>query len=316
METELNSLMTNIHVDDAQLNVYSSKISDLLLRASIEIESITKEIFKNQFGTLKKNFKFDFDGLDVLNPIYFLEVKEVIVSSVNCFQTNRTILPFAKNTKNTITQKDTYGWNNAYQNLKHDRANSFTFGSLKYLFDALAALFLLNIYFKDEIQYMGKQIEATKSFKESQGSTIFSIKLDNNWGFDDYSRFARYPKANPSCTFIPIPELNSYNSKAPTMREFNNIRKRSVLERLTKLVQDDPKMFEGKSPEEADILFKKNSFHADDFKAAGEYLAKQNRLNPGSAFNVDYEAHIIRSTPPEPIPEPDLFEFLVPHQST
>jgi len=45
LEDEFGKLMFSIHIDDNQMNVYSSKISDLILRASTEIESISKELY-------------------------------------------------------------------------------------------------------------------------------------------------------------------------------------------------------------------------------------------------------------------------------
>ena len=45
LERELLSLTYSIHVDDAQLKVYSSQISDLIIRSAIEIESISKELY-------------------------------------------------------------------------------------------------------------------------------------------------------------------------------------------------------------------------------------------------------------------------------
>ena len=51
LEAELVHLSYNIHIDDNQLDVYSVKISDLILRASAEIESISKELYINNGGT-------------------------------------------------------------------------------------------------------------------------------------------------------------------------------------------------------------------------------------------------------------------------
>jgi hypothetical protein len=176
LESEFNSLMFDIHVDDHQLNVYSMRISDLIIRSTIEIESLAKDLYKREGGTKSAFLKFDEDCLKYLDGIYGLSDKVVVISSVNCFTTNRTLTPFAKKEDRTGTSRKTFSWNNSYQNLKHDRAKSLPFGTLKYLFDAMAALFLLNIYFKNETFYLDKDGTGT-SFPYSQGSDIFSIKL-------------------------------------------------------------------------------------------------------------------------------------------
>jgi len=81
LENEFNNLMFNIHIDDDQLNVYSSKISDLILRAATEIESLAKELYKLNGGTKTDRIKYDEDAIKHLNQIWSLEKKVVIISS-------------------------------------------------------------------------------------------------------------------------------------------------------------------------------------------------------------------------------------------
>jgi hypothetical protein len=64
IESEFNNLMFNIHIDDNQLNVYSSKITDLILRSSAEIESLSKELYKLNGGTKSiEKIKYDDDAI-------------------------------------------------------------------------------------------------------------------------------------------------------------------------------------------------------------------------------------------------------------
>ena len=51
LERELLALAEIIHIDDKQLDVYSMKIADLLIRTSVEIESISKELYFREGGT-------------------------------------------------------------------------------------------------------------------------------------------------------------------------------------------------------------------------------------------------------------------------
>lgn len=50
LERELLSLAEIIHIDDSQLDVYSMKIADLLIRTTVEIESICilEKVVQNQ----------------------------------------------------------------------------------------------------------------------------------------------------------------------------------------------------------------------------------------------------------------------------
>ncbi|WP_163218430.1 hypothetical protein [Bacteroides sp. 224] len=183
LESEIVVLSYNIHIDDKQLDVYSTKISDLILRASAEIESISKELYKSNGGSKTTKIKYDDDAIAHLDSLWKLEQKVVIISSSNCFQTNRILQPFVKNETSTFHGKQTFSWNNSYQNLKHDRGNSLPFGSVKYLFDIMSALYVLNIYYKDESFELENDGKAT-SFPINLGSDLFSIKLHKHGGYD------------------------------------------------------------------------------------------------------------------------------------
>lgn len=177
IEREINALMFNIHMDDSQLNVYSSKIIDLILRSAAEIESLAKELYILNSGPKTTNIKYDYDALMYLNTQWKLEDKIVLISSPNCFVTHRELQPFKQSEPKTAKPDElTYSWNNAYQNLKHDRANSLTFGSVKYLLDIAAALYILNIYYRDLTFNLEKDSNGAE-FDYSLGSSIFSIKV-------------------------------------------------------------------------------------------------------------------------------------------
>lgn len=68
LERELLSLAEIIHIDDSQLDVYSMKIADLLIRTTVEIESISKELYFREGGTKPddKDLYFDTDCLALL----------------------------------------------------------------------------------------------------------------------------------------------------------------------------------------------------------------------------------------------------------
>lgn len=200
IENEFNNILFYIHVDDTQTSVYSSKISDLILRSAAEIESLSKELYTLNGGPKTNGIKYDEDAISYLNSKWFLEEKTIILSSYNCFLTNREIYPFKKNETRTGGSRMTYSWNNSYQNLKHDRAHSLHFGSVKYLLDAMAALYLLNIYYKETTFKLKKDAEAS-NFDASLGSSIFSIKLHLNRSVSLGSTYEKSPDFN-QCTYF------------------------------------------------------------------------------------------------------------------
>ena len=58
LEQELIELSDVIFIDDVQINVYSMKIADLLMRTCVEIEAISKKLYVDNGGTItdeKKN---------------------------------------------------------------------------------------------------------------------------------------------------------------------------------------------------------------------------------------------------------------------
>jgi len=188
LEHQFSELMSNIHIDDNQLSVYSLKISELILRAAVEIESISKDLYSLNQGTKTSHIKYDEVCIKHLNQLWNLEKKVIIVSSPNCFQTDRLIYPFIKNEFRTGVQKMTFGWNNAYQNIKHDRANSLKFGNIKYLFDIMAALFTLNVYYKGEAFELGTDSKGT-AFPVNLGSEIFSVNLHTRGVYDGTGKY-------------------------------------------------------------------------------------------------------------------------------
>jgi hypothetical protein len=206
--------MFDIHIDDNQLNVYSLNISDLILRAAVEIESISKDLYLENGGTKTGQIKYDEDAIKLLNQIFLLDKKVVIISSTNCFLLQRTIFPFVKNEKRTGTERQTFGWNNSYQNLKHDRGNSLRFASVKYLFDIMAALFLLNIYLKNEAFVLGRDSQST-TFPINLGSEIFSISLHKWFRYDGKGVYGRKENFD-ECVYITkmTDESRDENNKA------------------------------------------------------------------------------------------------------
>ncbi|WP_164126959.1 hypothetical protein [Sphingobacterium luzhongxinii] len=186
IEREVVELSNQIHFVDNQLSIYSVKISELLIRCSVEIEAISKELYFRLGGQQPANGQdlyFDTDCLQLLEDTWLLSKKIVMVSASNMYfekGENRLLTPLAKaNKRSTSAAK----WKQAYQAVKHDRTQSLKDGNIKNLLHALAALFMLNIYLKDEVHDL-KKSHSTDSFPLNLGSDIFSIKIHNWDGYD------------------------------------------------------------------------------------------------------------------------------------
>jgi hypothetical protein len=232
IEYEFENLTYSIHVDDAQLKVYSSKIGDLILRSSIEIEAITKSIYKRDIGDYNHNFKFDENGLRKLNNLYYLCEKEVILTSPNCFVSSNIIRPFLKNTKKTGNDKLTFSWNNAYQNIKHNRSEFIYDASIGNLIEILAALYLLNLIFKNNVYNLGFMQDRFGKFNHAQGSSIFAIKLLEPLGVN-LNVLANTDK-NLSCLYEVLPIDDTWNRAKNIISLFNEKRQFIASERVSK----------------------------------------------------------------------------------
>ncbi|UCA57884.1 hypothetical protein KB553_12550 [Chryseobacterium rhizoplanae] len=234
LERGVLDLSYSIHIDDTQLSVYSSQISDLILRASAEIESISKELYKQNGGVKTERIKYDTDALVHLNNLWKLESKVVLISSANCFQTNKELKPFIQAETSTIHGRLTYSWNNSYQNLKHDRANSLNFGSVKYLFDIMSALFILNLYYKSEIILLYDDTNGL-NFPINLGSDLFSIKLHKWVGHDETLNFKKSDDFDECLYYVHYTESTFEEVKAESEK---------INEKARKLLEEHPKYIE------------------------------------------------------------------------
>lgn len=185
LEKELITLSNQIHFDDKQLTVYSVKISELIIRCAVEIESIAKDLFLENGGIMptEGDLYFDTDCIELLENKWQLSKKQVIISAQNFYfqkDENKILTPLKKANKRGTNGVD---WKKAYQAVKHNRTYNLAKGNLKHLIRVLAALYLLNIYYKKDHFDLGKDSQAT-SFPINLGSEIFSIKLSKNISVD------------------------------------------------------------------------------------------------------------------------------------
>ena len=180
LEAEVLRLADAIFFDDKQLKVYSVTIGNLIVRCAIEIESLAKELYCGLGGAPKiwveekqsERFPyFDTDCLDLLIKTWKIDQKKIqIVSSKMNFSQEKSVLtPLHKSNK--AKNKGSL-WKSAYQSFKHNRAQSIPKANVENLLGALGALYILNLYNRDDSFWYGVPIEGREEYQSH--SKIFS----------------------------------------------------------------------------------------------------------------------------------------------
>ena len=179
LEKEVLKIADYIHFSDDQTKVYSMHIADLIVRCTIEIEAISKELYLRLKGNenpskddvSKKDLYFDTDCIDLLVKEWNIDKKKVIVSAPTFYfecDCNRILTPLKKANKSGDKASR---WKKAYQALKHSRKDSLSMATIENLINAMGALYILNLYYKDECI----EVSEYSKFDMSLGSDIFSI---------------------------------------------------------------------------------------------------------------------------------------------
>lgn len=145
-------------MNQKQLNVYSVKIADLILRTVAEIENLLKELcHKEGIKFLDKNRRkrkiVNFHEYHEKIEEKYLLSKKYVATVYDGFSEDLffggKILPFRRKEMTKNGKKiQTISWHHAYNMIKHDRTKNFKHANLENLITALAALFLLNVFHK------------------------------------------------------------------------------------------------------------------------------------------------------------------------
>ena len=160
---------------DSQLMVFSPYIADLLVRCCVQIESLSKELYHNNGGEKPRGNKdvfFDEDCLKFIDIKWETGKKEVLVVAPFFNLTkneNRVLRPLKNAHKRSVVY-----WAKAYQAVKHDRFGSLHLGNVKALLHAMAALYLLNLYFRNDVRVVA--FNELSKCDYSMGSSLFAVK--------------------------------------------------------------------------------------------------------------------------------------------
>lgn len=160
---------------NTQLETFSPYIADLLVRCCVQIEAISKELYFDNGGTKARgdsSILFDEDCLKLIDIKWQTHNKIVMVVApfFNFTKDENLIL---RPLREAHKRQGTY-WERAYQAVKHDRYSSLHKGNVKAFIHALAALYLLNLYYRND-SWVTKYQDISKQ-DYSMGSAIFSIK--------------------------------------------------------------------------------------------------------------------------------------------
>ena len=182
LEKEFLSIADFIHFSDDQANVYSMHIADLILRCAVEIEALSKELYCQLGGNMDptnedgipRDLYFDTDCLKLLEEKWRISKKEITDTSLSFYFEKpeyRIMTPLHKSYKRGTSGSK---WKQAYQALKHDRKNSLKRATVINLLHAMGALYILNLYYRDERVDVGRVYLSEKDFDCRAGSEIFS----------------------------------------------------------------------------------------------------------------------------------------------
>lgn len=282
LEREVLGLSNLVHFDDRQMSVYSVKISEILMRCAVEIESISKDLYFDNKGVVppERDLYFDTDCLKFLEDKWLLSKKVLILSSVNFYvknESNRILTPLHKSFKRGSSGSD---WKKAYQAVKHERVKSLEKGNVGNLIAALGALFILNLYYKKEVFELGRDNKAN-GLSAGFGSELFSVMVHKWVGNDGDGKYIKKPEFDQAVYFVRWTQ-ESGDAWLESSGEFNRQLHKAILEhpKVRKFVLDN------------DVLNYKGNF-AWDALGKDEYmrlLQQTQRLAPIKHGQLEYEA--------------------------
>ena len=290
IERELIEISNIIHIDDNQLSVYSPKITELLIRTVVEVEAISKELyFKNGGDKANDNqLFFDTDCIDFLENKWLLSKKKVIVSAPNFYfnnEDNRVLTPLRKANKRGSSSSK---WLRAYQAVKHNRNNSLPKGNLEHLIEALAGLYVLNIYYKDLEFLLGRDHNGT-NFDGSLGSSLFSVEVHTNedveFSVDNrlYKKNANYDE----CIYIIEPTQETKNIFLDFAKKYAE----ETLHRKLEIVLDRMLTSRKENMTNEEIISITEEIRDD--KSIGQKILKENASSLSKIYNdMTYQAVI------------------------
>ena len=166
IEEEVIKLSSAIYFCDEQLMVYSVDIADLIMRCSVELEAIVKEIYYQETGV------FNDKPREVLNWIeknWKISKKKIRIEYPSfCFETVKEFCPFDYKPE---SPEDYYS---SYNAIKHNRAQNIKKANINTLIRVLGALFVAETYYENKRICLSED-KYGKTINKMGLSNIFSL---------------------------------------------------------------------------------------------------------------------------------------------
>ena len=238
LERELLGLADAIYINDDQQDVYSMRIADLLIRTVVEIEALAKELYLASGGAEVPDEEMYFDTVCIahLDGLWDLDKKIVQVVSPNIYfekEENKVLHPLHKASKRGTSSAD---WNKAYQAVKHNRVKELPKGNLKNLIHGLAALYVLNLYYRDEKLSNLSNTDKAK-VDGSFGSALFSVKIHRVHGLKSSGEYTKAEDYD-ECVYIEDYEPSSKKIAMEALAAINELDGRFRREKLEQMLRE------------------------------------------------------------------------------
>ena len=193
LEIDLKQIFQFIEPNDANLDTYSNRLFELLLRAATEFEGNAKEILETNGYTRKEYLKLhDYRKLNVATR---LSEYEIIIDAWN--PRPKSLFPFLnwRHIHNLV-------WYDDYNEVKHNRFSLFKKASLGNVINAIAGVYAIlyaQIDFHTDIGLLKQGRSTMFSLNTDNSSdssmtpmfvdTIFTIKKPQTWSKRDHYHF-------------------------------------------------------------------------------------------------------------------------------
>lgn len=277
LEREFLALAETVYINDKQLEVYSMRIADLLIRTVIEIEALSKELYLANNGAIIPDEEMYFDTvcMEYLNNLWLLDKKQVLVTSPNIYleqDQNKVLVPLHKANKRGTSSAD---WNKAYQAVKHNRVKELEKGNIKHLLHGLAALYILNLYYKDERIIKLKESEKN-GVDTSFGSSLFSVKVHKTQGLNATGVYFKGSDFD-ECIYLQEYETETKSRAIDSIKKVDDYMNKGSQAELVKLAEEKAAKGEEITDDWAwktrmEILEKKGMLPINDYKLSHEHI--------------------------------------------
>lgn len=184
IESDLIRLFEYVEPDVRNLTTFSTRLYEILLRASTEFESNCKAILAENGYSRDGNWTMiDYKKIDLAMRLSEYSLRLPIWADVP-----REIRPLSHWKKGSSLP-----WYTAYNSVKHNRITEFKNANLENAVDALGALFVVLFGQFNILTFSAHEL--VNSYNEWEGwlahhNSIFSIKLPDTWREDDCYDFS------------------------------------------------------------------------------------------------------------------------------